>query len=378
MIVAFVLGFYITVCISVVLFNIWIVCSDRVLHAVMTRRMRRFRALFSEKLLIHKEYSPHAYARVLRRYARKLRTDGQLMAFQNAMDAFAACEPEEYASQAPMLAELVEQALPVQKKKKGVKQAYYTYLITHFHVMKHCPTERMLDFLFEQIRENKSLYNLENALRAVYSYEKVEPVLEALALLNGSTERAIHEKLVIDGLLTFSDRDGLIRAIWERFDRYAPAMKELLLDYIRFASGAWGDKMTSLLESTKSKEEQIACIRYFGKYPSEAFREKLYALTESSLESEWEIANVCMTVLSSYPGGRTLEYLKRGVCNRSWYVRYNAAMSLKALHVSEVELSDILCGNDRYAREMLCYRLGYGAPEEPVQCKMSAEAALTC
>ena len=367
MIVPLVLGFYITVCISVVLFNIWIVCSERVMNALMERRMKCFRALFSKKMLIHKEYSPHAYDRVLRRYARKLRTDGQLMAFQNAMDALAVEQPEEYASLAPMLAELVERALPVQKKKKGSKQAYYTYLITHFQVMKHCPTERLLDFLLSQIRENKSLYNLENALRALYSYEKVEPVLEALALLNGSTERAIHEKLVIDGLLTFSGRDELIHAIWERFDRYAPTMKELLLDYIRFASGAWGEKMAALLESTKSKEEQIACIRYFGKYPSDSFREKLYAITESTLENEWEIANVCMTVLSSYPGGRTLEYLKRGVCSRSWYVRYNAAMSLKALHVSEAELSDILCGKDRYAKEMLCYRLGYGVPETIAQ-----------
>lgn len=41
----------------------------------------------------------------------------------------------------------------------------------------------------------------------------------------------------------------------------------------------------------------------------------------------------------------------------NWYVRYNASASLEAHGLSYEEMMDVLSGNDRYAREMLNYRL---------------------
>ena len=41
----------------------------------------------------------------------------------------------------------------------------------------------------------------------------------------------------------------------------------------------------------------------------------------------------------------------------NWYIRYNASQSLDQLGVEYLDLLDILSGKDRYAREMLEYRL---------------------
>ena len=41
----------------------------------------------------------------------------------------------------------------------------------------------------------------------------------------------------------------------------------------------------------------------------------------------------------------------------NWYVRYNASASLEAHGLSYEGMMDILAGDDRYAREMLNYRL---------------------
>jgi hypothetical protein len=49
--------------------------------------------------------------------------------------------------------------------------------------------------------------------------------------------------------------------------------------------------------------------------------------------------------------------LKELLCDRNWYVRYNAANSLERLGVRYEEMIDIFEGRDRYAAEMLRYHL---------------------
>ena len=49
--------------------------------------------------------------------------------------------------------------------------------------------------------------------------------------------------------------------------------------------------------------------------------------------------------------------MRRAVHSRNWYVRYNAAESLQKLGMNYEKLLDIIRGGDRYAREMVMYRL---------------------
>ena len=53
---------------------------------------------------------------------------------------------------------------------------------------------------------------------------------------------------------------------------------------------------------------------------------------------------------------QTEEFLKDLLCDRNWYVRYNAADSLERLGVKYEEMIDVFEGGDRYASEMLRYR----------------------
>ena len=52
-----------------------------------------------------------------------------------------------------------------------------------------------------------------------------------------------------------------------------------------------------------------------------------------------------------------MEALKRALHSGNWYVRYAASASLEALDVRYEDMIDIVAGNDRYAREMMTYRL---------------------
>ena len=52
-----------------------------------------------------------------------------------------------------------------------------------------------------------------------------------------------------------------------------------------------------------------------------------------------------------------MQALMEAMHSGNWYVRYNAAVSLEAHGLSYSDLIELVGGRDRYAREMLTYRL---------------------
>lgn len=363
MIVPIVLGFYVLVCVGVVFFNCWKVVSEKVYRRSFERRKKDDLQWLEDLRSLSAPLTADEQEEIAEQMTRSLRSNRAVLAFDAAMEEAERAEPVTFRAYIPLIAEIIQRLYPRYAEQNARKQAYYSYLLARFQVMRCAPSERIADWLLEQIREAKSLYNLENALRAVYASAQIPLVLRSLRALDGTDGIHLHEKLLVDGLLTFGDSDALIAALWKELPLCSPQMRRLLLDYIRFASGAWGKEMLALLEQTDETETRIACLRYFGKYPDERFRAVLYRITEE-VGAEWELCAVCMTVLAAYPGERTLALLKTGLCSRNWYVRYNAALSLRALRVGAEQMQDILTGSDRYAREMLQYCLGLTAQTE--------------
>ena len=71
----------------------------------------------------------------------------------------------------------------------------------------------------------------------------------------------------------------------------------------------------------------------------------------------WEYATVAVSALGRYEGEAVVQALKEAIKSPNWYIRYAAAQSLEAHHLSYDLLTDIVNGNDRYAREMMLYRM---------------------
>ncbi len=52
-----------------------------------------------------------------------------------------------------------------------------------------------------------------------------------------------------------------------------------------------------------------------------------------------------------------MDVLKNSLHSANWYIRSAAAKSLEAHHVEYADLESIMLGTDRYAKEMVMYRL---------------------
>ena len=111
-----------------------------------------------------------------------------------------------------------------------------------------------------------------------------------------------------------------------------------------------------LLDNSQDKELRFSAIRYFGRYPDPAARPALLEFVRDPDILRWEFAAISASSLARYPGQEVVDALMRAMHSPNWYVRFNASASLEAQGVSYEEMLRAV-GSDRYAREMLTYRL---------------------
>ncbi len=112
-----------------------------------------------------------------------------------------------------------------------------------------------------------------------------------------------------------------------------------------------------MTDENEDRELRLAAVRYFGRYPWERARGVLIGFAVDKEVLRWEYAAVAAGALKDYSGEDIISALKSALSSSNWYVRYNAAVSLEAKGLSYAHLMDVMLGNDRYAREMMEYRL---------------------
>ena len=168
-----------------------------------------------------------------------------------------------------------------------------------------------------------------------------------------------HSKLLSDGLASFSgDHEKLCALLWQQYPRMSPDLRLVFVNYARLVSGNFCAEFLELLENPREdKEVRLAAIRYFRRYRYDPALPVLLRFVSEDAGTDWEYAAIAALSLRTYPGEETAAALKAALSSPHWYVRFNAADSLGALGLTRSEAQEIYNGGDRYAREMLAFRM---------------------
>lgn len=243
------------------------------------------------------------------------------------------------------------------QKRDSMSAAYFAYFLSRYMAPDDMNIRPIQEVLLEYVRK-ENLYCRVNALQALYRFGNAENVLRALKIQDQG-EVFIHEKILTEGLLTFSgDHAVLIGRLWTELDHFSPRTQLAISNYIRFYSGNYVQEMLEVLEdNTKDKEIRLSAIRYFGRYCYEPALPQLLFFVQQLDSTYWEYATVSASSLAHYAGDQVISALKNALHSSNWYVRSAAATSLEAHGVGYEDMMDIISGNDRYAREMILYHL---------------------
>lgn len=283
-----------------------------------------------------------------------------LMAFDSIMDRVDNQEDEAEKKYWESIQDVLLQLAQVYQRKDNLQTAYFAYFIGRYEKKNPVSPERSEELarcMVECMKKN-SFYCQLNALKALYALGDTDYVIEAVGIQDVS-QTFYNEKILTEGLLSFSgDHKELIRKLWEKFDTYSDRTKLSVLNYIRFRTGDYCREMFEIMTSEAvDKELRFSAIRYFGKYPYEPARQVLIGFVSDTDQTKWEYAAISATSLAGYHGKDVVRCLTEAMKSPNWYVRYNASVSLEAQHLDYSDLIDVVDGDDRYAREMVMYRL---------------------
>ena len=343
---------YLAVCLSMIVFNI--------VHAVVLKR----RDVRTERVSAGLER--HVRAQIERAGAdekhlkymmRKLRRVGNMIAFDKMLEPMYIENAGRTRDYLYSLDSVIIALTAYYSGRGGIEAAYFPYIIKKYRLIAHRPFPSITGTLISMLR-SPSIYCRENAMQALYTTGDADCIMEALTVIDSSSD-FYHGKMLSDGLLNFAgsarELNGKITA---GFDGFSPSMQVVLLNYLRFCDSGYGCFAYGLLrDGTRDDEVRYACIRYLGKFPLEEARDYILSLAECTDAARWEYAAIASSALAAYPGEKTEERLKQNLYSPNWYIRLNSADSLDRQGFTYEKLADVIDGKDRYASEMLRYRL---------------------
>lgn len=350
---------YLFLCVALLLFHLAYVLFSGLRGYRSQRLTERWAAEIGRQLSLLREGFPVEPAHQ-RRLRRTLRHVEQLISYAEALSCWRGQEPglvRDYLfANCPAMQELAF----AYQGRESMERAYFAYFISKNQPCAGEEYHPLMGALLSYL-ENSTVYCRHLVLEALCALGNVQAVEKLLASFN---ENAFfhHHKLLSDALLSFSgDREALAARLWGHCGQWNVNLMTAVIEFISGCSDAYQKPFCALIVSGQAEAElRLAALRYFRRRPYAPMRPILLQLLKSG-GSDVNLAIVAASVLDRYPGQDTVAALKAALSHPNWYVRYNAAGSLVALGQTEASLKDILEGPDRFAREILAYRLGEAA-----------------
>lgn len=290
--------------------------------------------------------------------SKKLKKVGSLLAFDRAMEKIYKDKPdickEYFKSTKSAFISLAESY----KNKDVVKASYFPYFVGKYGLLKIDGYEKMMDIMTEYL-SMPSIYARQNALIAICSSENPNAILTALKILDRQTENKHNPKLISEEILRYTtNHDEVCELLIANIGNFSTQMQVALINLCRLCKCDFTEKMLEMLKDDNIDDEiRFACIRYFGTVKSDTAYPLLLKMNNIKNVSRWEYVAITSTALSAYKSNEAIESLKKNLNSENWYIRLNSATSLESFGLKYTDFTDIFEGNDRYAREILRYKM---------------------
>jgi len=296
----------------------------------------------------------------VRRLLRKLAKPETLIDYSNALDILKRKYPEAVTGYIGAGYDLYQKLAKKYKTKDRMERTYYASFISRFLPGASIQNDKntlLLDTLTSYLGDS-DVYCRENTLRALYALGNLQAVENALQMIN---DRGWfhHCELISDGLASFTgDKEALAAVLWDKYKKWDDYLMLAVVQFIMTFSPNYRKAFLPVLQdSSANLEIRLAIIRYYKRYIYKPVQHILiqYLNDDGIIDENLMIA--AAFVLGSYPGNSTVEALIHSLSSSNWHIRNNAASALIAMETPETVLRGILQGDDKYASDMLLYKM---------------------
>lgn len=345
---------YMALCFCILLYNIIFIGYNKTEKSRSLKKTNKWMVIIDKQLKLNNDLSIKKHQKLL---TKKLIKINQLYIYDEAIQMLIIDKPQQVTQYLQNNIDVFVFLSNEYSNKESIEKAYFTFILNKYLVFDEIENTRIAKIIVNYCID-KSVYCRENALRLLYNLGNEEFVILALKLMN-KNNLYHHSKLITDGLLLFKgDSKKLCSVLWAYFNEFDSSYQIAFIDYIKIVSGDFCEEFLKLLKNSKTNQEvKFAIIRYFRKYYYDPVKEYLLNCLKFDNGLDYTYSTLAASALENYPSEETINVLKSSLSSSNWYTRYNAANSLLKLGVDYLDLLDIYNGDDRYAREMIKYKM---------------------
>lgn len=357
---------YIAICISMILYNIVYIFILKHRYRALISNSEKLKNVLNEQIDILKN-GGEISEKHKKFLCRELDKTSGVTAFDKALEEVFEKEPEYTEKYLVETFSAFEILTHRYINKDTLKIAYFPYILHKYNILKHHDGERLTSVLFDLLR-SVNVYCRENTLKALYSMQKPDIVRKSLKVIDTNLSFH-HPKLITDGLMYYKgNKEELKTELFTYYNDYSVQMRVNILNYFRFSNIKCSNEMLEILKNENENcEIRFSAIRYFEKFPHADAEPIILNLAENTENRTWEYQAIATSALKSYPGDSTFRILVKNLSSSNWHVRQNSAISCEKLGYTYQDLINVFDGNDRYAREIMRYRLDRRNAEEAVK-----------
>ena len=347
-----VVGIFIIVCISLMIFNFVIMYYGRknVTLASKTRKWRE--TLYRQAMIVPKNKSNVSKHQ---KYLLKNLSDADnLVAYSRALQYIKSEFSEAYNHYMRDSDGTFSKLAGAYSTKPTIERTCFANFICNFPEAAGSTYDKLVDALISFIY-NSDIYCRTNVVRAFCHIGTVEGVANALQVMS-DRNLFIHNQLLTDILSEFAgDKEDLGEYLCMESERLNDNIMASIIQFITRFSDNYNEEFLLVLQNPSSGTKmRAAIIRYFEKNIYEPVRPVLVKFITHPTDINLTIEAI--TALALYPSPDTTATLINALFNPRWQIRYNASYALVRL-LRKADLLKLLEGESEHVREIIDYML---------------------
>lgn len=348
--IVYVLALFAFVCLCICIYNIYILYRRWTTTKRNMRIEEEIRQIIGRSLQ-HMTLGEGEEEQDMVHLGRILRSSDALIVFTNVFESMRVAGVHGI-EQIPLLYLEILNSLTVLYRNRSASERIF---LAHAYAVFGVKSPELIAFMFQCLRSH-NLYLRIQALKTLTVFGEVKAVVDAIKMLDEG-EVAFSNKLISDMLEGFrGDGEMLDKSIFDRLNTFSVPIQVAFINNIAARkSDHLSGQLAKLLQNDRiNMEVQIALLKYFREVYTEEALSPILNMTQSP---SWECIAIAAKTLRNYPDMRSISRVKSLLSDRNWFVRLNSATTLVNIAPDATYYTDVLEGEDRYAKDILNYAI---------------------
>jgi len=347
-----IVGIFIIVCISLMVFNFVIMYYGR-RNAMLESKIRKWTVvLYEQTTAVSNNKSVSKHQRLL---LQKLSNAENLVAHACALRYIKSDFPKDYSDYMRNNYAAFHKLAVIYSRKDTIERTCYANFIYNFPQIAYSAHGKLADILISFMEDDADVYCCANVLRALCKIGSIQGVVVSLQIINHKA-LFMHNQILTNTLSDFTgDKHMLGELLWKYGQQWNDNIFASVIQFITGFSNNYRETFLPVLQKTSGgTKARTAIILYYEKYMYEPVQPILIEFIANPTDIRLTIEAI--NALALYPASDTISTLKYALYSPKWQIRYAASSTLIKL-LDTTDLLALLQGESNYAREIVDYML---------------------